>query len=173
MKFIAKSKRLYLRELNINDAIHFYKINSDTDVLEYTGDKPFKTIKEAKDFLKKYIYQYEKYQMGRWAVCLNSSKCMIGWCGLKFHPHNKLADIGYRFYKSQWNKGYATEATSLALNYGFNDLKLEKIVAHVHDKNKASHNVVLKAGLKFTKNIIYDSIPASFYEITKSDFLNT
>lgn len=172
MKLIAKSERLYLRELSVNDSIHFYKINMDPDVLKYTGDEPFKNLNEAKEFIKNYINQYKNYRMGRWAVCLNSTKEMIGWCGLKFRPENNFVDVGYRFYKTQWNKGYATEATLLALKYGFNELNLNEIVAHVHYDNNASHNVVLKSGLKFTKSIIYDNKPARFYRITKSEFLN-
>ena len=172
MNFIAKSKRIYLRELNKNDAVHFYEINNDPEVLEYTGDEAFKTINEAKEFLESYTNQYKQFQMGRWAVCLNSTNDMIGWCGLKFHPEENVVDVGYRFYKSQWNKGFATEATLLAIEYGFNKLNLNKIVAHAHEKNVASHKVALKAGLKLTKTIIYDNKPAKFYEITKATFLN-
>ena len=80
--------------------------------------------------------------MGRWAICLNNTYKMIGWCGLKYHPKEKLVDIGYRLFKNKWNKGYATEATQLALNYGFKKLNLKENVAHVNKENNVSHKVV-------------------------------
>jgi ribosomal-protein-alanine N-acetyltransferase len=172
MKLIAQSERIYLRELNTSDALSFYNLNIDFEVLKYTGDEPFKDIEDVKIFLKKYVKQYENYKMGRWAICLNNTHKMIGWCGLKYHPKEKLADIGYRLLKTQWNKGYATEATQLALEYGFNKLNLKEIIAHVHEKNNASHKVILKAGLKYYKTIIYDNKPARFYTITKLQYLN-
>lgn len=171
MKLIAKSERIYLREFTTSDALSVYNLNSDFEVLKYTGDEPFKDIDDAHIFLTNYLKQYQNYKMGRWAICLNNTNNMIGWCGLKFHPKENLVDVGYRLFKNQWNKGYATEATLLALEYGFNKLKLKEIVAHVHEKNTASHKVALKAGLKFYKNIIYDNKPARFYTITKLQYL--
>ena len=172
MKLIAKSERIYLRELNTDDAEVFYLINLNLEVLKFTGDKPFSNIEEAKDFLYNYLNQYKKYKMGRWAICLNSSNKMIGWCGLKFHPIQKIVDIGFRLFKSEWNKGYATEATKLALDYGFRKLNINKIVAHVQDNNIASLKVIIKSGLTFSKNIMYDNYPAKLYLITKRGYLN-
>ena len=47
MQIIASTQRLYLREFSVDDAIHFYEMNSDQDVLKYTGDKPFSSLNEA------------------------------------------------------------------------------------------------------------------------------
>lgn len=173
MKLIAKTNRLYLRELTIEDAIHFFEINNDIKVLKFTGDDPFESIEAAKSFLKVYKSNYIDYKMGRWAVCLNDTNEMIGWCGLKYHPKENLVDIGYRFYQKHWHKGYATEATKAAIHYGFDILKLDRIVAHVHKNNIGSHKVALKAGLHFVKDFIYDGKPAKFYEISKTDYIVT
>ena len=104
MKLIAKSERIYLRELTTSDALSFYDLNNDCEVLKYTGDKPFKEIDDAKNFLNKYVAQYQNYKMGRWAICLNNTDKIIGWCGLKYHPKENLVDIGYRLFKNQWDK---------------------------------------------------------------------
>lgn len=168
MKLITKTNRLYLRELTIDDAIHFFEMNNDDTVIRYTGDVPFASIDAAKTFLDAYQVNYRDYKMGRWAVCLNTTNEMIGWCGLKYHTQENLVDVGYRFYQAHWGNGYATEATKAALEYGFHVLKLERIVAHVHKDNIASHKVVLKAGLSFVKDFVYDNKPAKFYEITKA-----
>jgi RimJ/RimL family protein N-acetyltransferase len=168
MNFITKTNRLYLRELTTEDAQHFFEMNNDEAVIKYTGDTPFNSLAAAKDFLKAYQSNYINYKMGRWAVCLNDTHEMIGWCGLKYHSEENLVDVGYRFYQKHWHKGYATEATKAAIHYGFDILKLDRIVAHVHKDNIGSHKVALKAGLHFVKDFIYDNKPAKFYEITKN-----
>ncbi len=126
MKIIAQTDRLYLREFIPDDAIHLYKMNTDKDVIKHTGDTAFESIQEAKTLIENYN-QYELHGMGRWAVCLKSDHSFLGWCGLKHHPKEKLVEVGYRFYKCNWNKGYATESSKSAIQYGFNILKLKDI----------------------------------------------
>ena len=162
MKIITTSQRLFLREFELKDAIHFFNLNNDPEVIKYTGDSPFNSIEEAETFINNYS-AYNDYGYGRWAVCLKKNANFIGFCGLKFHSKEKITEVGYRFFKNQWNKGYATESVLSCLDYGFSKLKLEKIYAHVHKKNKASHRVAEKCGLHFVKDIIYDNNPAKLY----------
>ena len=169
MKIIAETDRIYLREFILEDAIHFYNMNADYNVLKYTGDDAFKSVEEATAFLKNYN-PYDLYGMGRWAVCLKTDDAFLGWCGLKYHPNEKLVEVGYRFYQSHWNKGYATESTKLSIQYGFNVLKLKDIYAHAHDDNTASHRVIEKCRLSFLKNGIYDNMPAKLYKIKNSNY---
>ena len=89
MNLIAETKRLYLREFILEDARHLYDMNNDPEVIKYTGDDSFKKIDEAVDFLKNYS-EYKQHNMGRWAVCLKESNEFLGWCGLKYHPDEKL-----------------------------------------------------------------------------------
>jgi len=143
MKIITQTKRLYLREFSLEDAIHFYQMNLDDDVIKYTGDIAFKTEVEAQDFLSKYD-QYDLHKMGRWAVCDKQTKEFLGWCGLKYHPKDDLVEVGYRFYKKHWNKGYATESAKASIKYGFETLKLKTIYAHAHIDNLASPDIEIR-----------------------------
>ncbi|WP_417855306.1 GNAT family N-acetyltransferase [Xanthomarina gelatinilytica] len=164
MNIIFKTKRLYLREFNTQDAIHFYKMNKDPDVIRYTGDTAFKSLVNAKNFLAEYK-DYKLHNMGRWAVCLKENDTFLGWCGLTYHTNEKLVEVGYRFYKKYWNKGYATESAKASITYGFETLKLKDIYAHAHIKNTASHKVIEKCGLHVVNEFIYDGMPAKLYKI--------
>lgn len=161
---IITTNRLYLRQFTPNDAIHFYTMNLDNEVMQYTGDIPFESVEAAKTFLENYN-PYEKYGMGRWAVCLKENDDVLGWCGLKFHPNKNYVEVGYRFYKRHWGKGYATESALASINYGFKTLKLKTIYAHAHIGNLASHRVLEKCGLTHFKNGTYDGMPAKLYKI--------
>lgn len=166
---IFETNRLILRELETGDALNFYHLNSDPEVLKYTGDQPFVSEQAAFDFLFNYPKNsYEKYGYGRWAVELSDTNEWIGWCGLKFSLENNETDIGYRFFKKHWGNGYATEAAKASLDYGFNELNLNKIVGRAMNDNIASIIVLKKIGMKFEKDILMDGMyPAVLYSILK------
>ena len=169
---ITSTDRLYLRELHVDDGIHFFNINNDPECIKYTGDAAFESLEASKLFLESYEKQYQDFKMGRWAVCLNDTDEFLGWCGLKFHPNENVVDVGYRFYKKHWNKGFATEATKASLAYGFDQLNLDRIVAHVHVDNHASNRVAIKSGLRFIRDFLYNGTPAKYYEIKKIEYLS-
>ena len=143
---ILKTKRFFLRELTIEDADAFYLLNNDPDVTRYTGDKAFSDPGDAAQFLKNYDH-YKKYGFGRWAVMDTISNEFTGWCGLKYTPEVDEVDIGFRFYKLHWNKGYATETAKASIDYGFRELGISKIVGNVMKENAASVKVLEKIGM--------------------------
>lgn len=155
MKIILETERLYLRELNVNDAEHFYLLNLDKDVMKYTGEEAFENIEKAKDFLRNYDH-YEKYGFGRWAVINKGNSEFLGWCGLKFTEKLNEYDIGFRFFKKYWNKGYATESSKACLSYGRNELKMCEILGRAMKENKASIKVLEKIGLEYVKEFNFD-----------------
>jgi len=84
MAQIISTNRLALRELSVSDAENFYMLNSDPEVMRYTGDEPFESIQSVWVFLENYP-DYRLNGYGRWAVQLKGSKQFVGWCGLKLN----------------------------------------------------------------------------------------
>lgn len=166
MKPIIETPRLLLRELNPNDASSFYELNSNQNVIRYTGDKPFDNTEVALLFLKNYK-DYEINGYGRWAVIEKSSNVFLGWCGLKFNSETKETDIGFRFFEHYWNKGYATESAKACLDYGFEKLHLKTIIGRAMAENVASIRVLEKLGLEFEKEFDFDEHKGLVYQINK------
>jgi RimJ/RimL family protein N-acetyltransferase len=165
---VLETERLLLREFLPEDAENFFLLNSDPEVIKYTGDKPFNNIEEAAELVANYD-QYEKYKRGRLTVILKSTNEFLGWCGLKYHKEEDLTDIGYRFKKSAWNKGYATESGLASLKYGFDVLALDEIVGHAMHNNLASIRVFEKLNMKYVKDIVCEGHPSVLYKITRAD----
>lgn len=164
MKIILETERLYLREFIASDGFHFYHLNNDKDVIKYTGNKPFKSLEEANNFINNYS-DYKRNGYGRWAVCLKDTNEFLGWCGLKYDEEKKEIDLGYRFYKVYWGKGYATESAKACVNYGFLTLKISEIVGRAYVENPSSIEVLKKCNFKFKKQFKYDNRLAVFYTI--------
>lgn len=163
MNVIIETKRLFLRTFTLDDAELVYNLNLDPDVIRYTGD-PIKNIEHAKQVLEQTILpQYALYNHGRWAVLTKHDLQFIGWCGLKTRPERNEVDLGYRFLKSSWGKGYATEAAFASLKYGFEKLGLQKIIGRAMPQNLASLRVLEKCGMLYSRDEIVDDHPAKTY----------
>ena len=149
MKNILETERLYLRQFTPDDASFHFALNSDPLVLQFTGDAAFSSEEGARSFLEQYDH-YEKYGFGRWNCFRKIDGVFIGWCGLKFNEVQEI-DLGYRFFRKEWNKGYATEAANACLDYGFDILKIKRIIGRVHPENSASIQVLKKVGMTYWK----------------------
>lgn len=77
----------------------------------------------------------------------------------------KEVDLGFRFFKKHWGKGYASEARLACVKYGFEQLQLTSIVGRANSENKASIKVLQKCNLKFGKTFLYNHKPAVLYTI--------
>ena len=159
--YLIKTERLLLREFLPEDAHAMYLLNQDPEVIRYTGDPPFESEEDAATFLSDYK-DYSANGFGRWAVIRKEDLAFIGWCGLKRHP-DQMVDIGFRFYQTEWGKGYATESAMATLDYGFNELGLDEIVGRAAKANLASIRVLEKLGMQYWKDAPCDGIEEAVY----------
>jgi RimJ/RimL family protein N-acetyltransferase len=172
MKIIIETPRLILREFQLSDAEKMYELNSDPEVIKYTGDPPFKSVEETRNFLSQYK-DYQRNGYGRWIMTLKETNEPIGWCGLKLNEEG-FVDLGFRLFRTYWNNGYASEAAQACLAYGFNTLDMNFIIGRVVSENKASVKALEKLGMKYWKNdICHGFEDARYYRITKEEFLST
>ncbi|MBL7741243.1 MAG: GNAT family N-acetyltransferase [Chitinophagaceae bacterium] len=165
MDVIIETERLLLRTFTINDASLIYELNIDPEVTRYTHD-PIRDIDHAQEVLEKTILpQYALYNHGRWAVHIRSSMQFVGWCGLKYRSELNEVDLGYRFQRQAWGKGYATEAAYACIKYGFEKLGLDRIVGRAETGNAGSCRVLEKCGMKYIGDQVTEGHPARTYEL--------
>jgi RimJ/RimL family protein N-acetyltransferase len=166
---ILETDRMFLYEMTVADAEHFYTLNDDPEVIQYTGNARFESVEEAKSFLANYDH-YRVHGMGRWGMWLRSEDCFVGWCGLKRLEGGEV-DLGYRLLKQHWGVGLATEASIACLRYGFETLGLQTIIGRSMRANTASIRVLEKIGMHYWKEIVDDLHDGVCYRIDKSSFL--
>ena len=166
MHIIFETERLILRRFTEADAGLLFYLNSDPEILKYLHEPPLKDKSDSLDKLKNIILpQYER-NLGRWAIHQKENNEFIGWCGLKYLPEPDEIDLGYRFVKTAWGKGFATEAAKQTLAYGFNTLQLKTITGRAHIENIASQKVLEKIGMQFVNEGIVDDCPVRTYIAT-------
>ncbi|WGX74975.1 GNAT family N-acetyltransferase [Paraclostridium bifermentans] len=146
---IIETDRLMLRELETTDINDLFDILSSERVTKYYGKYPMKNLSEADDLILKFYKSFKDQKSIRWGIELKETNRIIGTCG--FHCWNKnhfRAEVGYELGEAFWNKGYATEAISSILRYGFEFMYLERIEAIVYPENKPSEKLLLNLGFE-------------------------
>jgi ribosomal-protein-alanine N-acetyltransferase len=163
-KIILETERLRLREFTLSDAQFVFDLNDDPEVIRYVSDPACKDLDAARDVLETIILpQYTKYALGRWAVELKESGEAIGWCGIKFLADSGEYDLGYRYFRKHWRKGYGFEAAAASLEFGHSIKGLKKIVACAAVDNLGSIRVLEKIGMKFQAPGFDHDEPISIY----------
>jgi RimJ/RimL family protein N-acetyltransferase len=168
-EFMLETPRLRLREFRADDAEALYRLNSDPDVMRYTGDTPFSDPAAARHFLKHYSYAPEGF--GRWAVMHKETGEFMGYCGLKRSEPGGDVDLGFRLFRQYWAAGYATEAGKACLQAGFERYGLEEIIGRVMRENGPSISVLQKLGMTYREMVEADGEFWLIYAVSRERFL--
>ncbi len=85
----------------------------------------------------------------RFAIVLRETGRVIGIISLReINYRSKVAETGFWIGRDFWGKGLATEAVSLALEFGFKELQLHRVNAWTAEENIGSRRVMEKCGFK-------------------------
>jgi len=158
MDLVIETKRLILRPIELSDAQGMFEMDKNPEVHKYLWQNPCKTIDESIQVIEYVHRQYAANSIGKYATILKETGEFIGWTGIKFvddleeNGNTNFYDYAYRLNEKFWNKGYATEATTLWLDYGIHKLNIDKINAYTHSQNGASNHVLQKTGMHFMED---------------------
>lgn len=129
-----KTDRLILRRFSSNDWMDLYEYLSQEQVVKY---EPYGILTD-KDCKKEAAERSRNDDFI--AVCLRDSNKLIG--NIYFAQQEPKAfgnwEIGYVFNPKYYGNGYATESCRAVMDYGFNNLKVRRVVAMCNPENKSS-----------------------------------
>lgn len=146
---ILETERLRLREIVHSDAQGIFNCFSNNDVTRYYGQDPLTELEQAEQFVKFFAKNYKEKRGIRWGIELKEKAGLIGTIGFNaWSPKHKRAEIGYELHPQYWRKGFATEAVSKVISYGFNELDLTRIGAVVFLENEGSSDLLTKFGFE-------------------------
>jgi len=143
---LITTSRLLLRPHEESDVSFMVALNSDPEVVRYTGDVAFVGPSEAAAIIASLRRQFTERQLGRLVVINRADGERLGWCGLKWHEDEKGVDLGFRFFRAQWGKGYATEAGAACLRWLTDTTDIRDVFAHAMPENIGSVRVLEKLG---------------------------
>lgn len=145
---ILETDRCVIRETTVEDVDHFYKIYSDPEITKYM-ESLYPEIEQEKQYVREYIEKvYAFYEFGVWTVLEKESGEVIGRAGFSYRQGYDDPEIGYIIGVPWQRHGYAEEVCRAILEYGWRELKFERVQALVETENEPS--LILCDKLGFT-----------------------
>jgi [ribosomal protein S5]-alanine N-acetyltransferase len=147
---LIDTNRLAIRYITEEDFHFIFRLLNEPSWIKYIGDKGIKTEDDAKNYIHTGPLQmYKDFGLGLLLVTLKENAVPIGLCGLIKRPSLENIDLGYAFLPEYTGKGYAFEATKAVIQFGKEQLSIDKIVAITTIDNLNSEKVLLKLGFSF------------------------
>jgi ribosomal-protein-alanine N-acetyltransferase len=144
-----ETDRLILRRLDERDIDEIFAMRSDPEVMRFI--RAPQNRMETVNWLNLVSSRWASDRIGFCAVVEKQTDKFVGWCGLWQLKETDELEIGYAIAKDFWGKGFATEAARVFLQYGFEELKPDKIVGVAEPENVSSRRVMEKLGMKFVR----------------------
>src|SRR5262245_46230860 len=143
------TERLLLRERSLDDVPAYLRMDSDPQVMRYVGDGSVPDPVAHAVRMRQRIAEGNGNGVCVWSVFeRNRPGEFVGCALLSPEPGLRQIELAYRFRRSVWGRGFATEAGRACLAYGFRQLGLSEIVALAYPENAASRRVLAKLGFK-------------------------
>jgi ribosomal-protein-alanine N-acetyltransferase len=142
-----ETARLRLRVPELDDAEDIFNLYAqDKQVTRFLTWKPHDSIEETRRFLERCIGVWADCLAFPWVIEARDSGQLIGMIEVEFDGHR--AELGYVLAKAFWGAGYATEATTLVVDWAIAQPDIYRVWAVCDVENLPSARVLEKAGMK-------------------------
>lgn len=144
-----ETENIVLREMTPQDVNSLLMHFGNTEVVQFIGMQPIKTIEQANEWLRWMGGFFAAKDGLRWGLALRDTGEFIGSAGL--HHWNReahYAEIGCDIAHPYWGHGYGQEAMRRLIEFGWEHMKLNRIEADVVKGNARSMHVLEKLGFK-------------------------
>jgi RimJ/RimL family protein N-acetyltransferase len=166
---VLQTERLILRGWREEDHKPFAAMMADPQVARFIGG-----VASANDswrLMAMIIGHWELRGYGLWVVERKSDKVFLGRIGLIQPMGWPGMEVAWGLARGHWGNGYATEAAKAALDYGFRNFKVTKLVSTIHPENIPSQRVAERLGetkgVRFEHVIFGNRSPVDIWEISR------
>lgn len=160
MPFPIQTRRLLIRSFVPQDAKALHeRVFGDGEAMKFIPRGASPSLERTRASVERFIRHERQHGFGLWAVELKESGELIGDCGLYLvQGVGPEVEVAYHFGRDWWGQGYATEAASACLAYGFGECGLGEIIAICFPEHVASRRVMEKCGMRYVG-------PARYYDL--------
>ena len=156
---MIETERLTLRNWREEDIEPFIRHLNTAPVMRWLGG--VRTREQQSAVVRdRFIAWQEALGFTFWAVERRSDGELLGLCGLKLSddpgsPVEGAVEIAWRLREDAWGQGYAKEAAVASLDFAFDRLGVERVVALTVEGNAPSWGLMLRLGMTRRPDLDY------------------
>ncbi|MGZ4141422.1 MAG: GNAT family N-acetyltransferase [Actinomycetota bacterium] len=173
---MIETERLLLRRFTMDDVDALSGVFAKPEVFWYPMRRGLSREETETMLRNRFIDPWNEQGFGHWAVIRKEDERLLGYEGLaipRFLPEVLPAvELGYRLDPDAWGRGYASEAGAAALDYGFETVGLDRIIAIYDIANVKSGRVMERLGMRVERDTTHpeDGSHLRVYEITQDEW---
>jgi RimJ/RimL family protein N-acetyltransferase len=143
------TQRLALRELRADDARAVAARAGDRRVARYliAVPSPYPVTLAARWIAGRVAWWSQGRGVTLAITTRDAPDALLGSVSLRRYARDHRAELGYWLGADSWGCGYATEAATAIVDFGFRELGLARIYAQVLEGNETSCRVLAKLGM--------------------------
>lgn len=147
---ILEGERVLLREFTADDHDAVHAFAGDADVVRFMDWGPNDRAATEAFLISVAVHQaLDPRRVFELAITDSASGIVVGSCALhEYDASHRSGHIGYVLHPAWRGRGFATEASALLLELGFESLGLHRIFATCHPDNLASARVLERVGMR-------------------------
>ncbi|MCH2124361.1 MAG: GNAT family N-acetyltransferase [Pirellulaceae bacterium] len=145
-----ENERLVLRPFDLEDAVEVQCLAGDLDIASTTVLVPHPYLDGmAEEWIVTHHAAFVDRRILELAIELRATAELVGAISLTLNMRDACAELGYWVGKPYWGNGYCTEAARLIIEFGFHELKLNRVFAKHMTRNPSSGRVLEKLGMQY------------------------
>lgn len=149
-----ETDRLILRRFELSDAqAMFDHWASDDEVTKYLTWPTHTEVSVTERILGEWVPQYEDTSFYNWAIVLkeHGPEPVGNISVVRWEQEGQVPIVGYCLGRRWWHQGIMTEALGAVIDFLFDRVGVERIVAGHDVNNPHSGGVMRKCGMRFEK----------------------
>jgi len=165
MSLILETQRLLLKPILESELSTLHAIFIDSYVRKYLCDGKILPLQQVEEMLTESQKNFKEKRFGLWFVETKSEKEIIGFVGLWDFFDEKQPQLVYALLPKATKKGYASEAATKILEYCFNELGYQYLLASCDKPNIESQKVAERIGMRKVDEKIVNGNPLVFFKV--------
>jgi ribosomal-protein-alanine N-acetyltransferase len=157
-----------------SDFADIRRLHGDSRVMAtLSADGNIFSEEQSRGFLERAAEHWKSHGFGLWMLHDQANESdFVGYGGIKHAivEGRDEIELAYAIASDHWSKGFATEISMAALNLGFSEMRLDRIVAFTLPHNRASRGVMENCGFKYQRDIVHSSLPHVLYVLEARNF---
>lgn len=171
-----QTEHLLIKKLDSQIMTEIFELNNHDEIKKILGVTDEEFIRQKKIHQKGYESYNQK--MLNFQIVEKESNAIIGNCGFhSWNPQHHRAEVGYALNSDEFkNKGFMKEALQKVIEYGFNELDLNRIEALIDENNTPSKKLLHHFGFTREGNLrghyLVDGVfeDSVLYSLLKSEY---
>ncbi|ENQ3077851.1 GNAT family N-acetyltransferase [Bacillus sp. WLY-B-L8] len=162
--------RLQFRRYTMDDLDFYASLWGNDQVIRYIGKGTLKTYEQCKKSLESWVLPGYECGLGLFLILHRETGEPMGHAGLvrqRFDGKEEI-EVGYWLLPKYWGNGFAKEAAAAFRDYGFQVLKLQKLISLINPNHPASIFVARKIGMVYEKTVVLHDMDVLVYAMKRA-----